>query len=735
MKIKQLLATIALAFMAVVPATAQDAVRNCGTTEYHQHQLASDPGLANRMEDIENFTRDYIQNNDGGERAVITIPVVFHVVYNTSAQNISDARIQAQLNQLNLDFARLNTDAGNTPAAFQGLAANTQIQFCMAQRTPAGVATTGIERRQTTVTSFSSNNAVKYYNNGGLNAWDATKYLNIWVCNLGSGLLGYAQFPGGSTATDGVVVLYSSVGSMLVPGTATNYALGRTATHEVGHWLNLRHIWGDANCGSDLVNDTPTQQTSNGGCPSFPHVTCSNGPNGDMFMNYMDYTYDACMNMFTTGQSSRMNALFVSGGARFSITTSNGCTPVGQVGCGTPSGLGATNITQTSATLNWTAVSGATGYNIQYRAVGSSSWNPGVSSTNSYALTGLTASTSYEFQVQAVCGETSGNYSATSTFTTAGTTPSCGTPTGLASSAITSTTATVSWGAVSGATGYNLQIRVNGTTTWTTFAVTANSANITGLTAGTTYQFQVQANCNGTLSSYSSIASFTTTAASCTDTYESNESRNNAKSIATNTNISAKIGTSTDKDWFRFTTTSSARNIRVTLDQLPADYDIRLYNSNGSQLAISQNGGTTAETIIRNTSSYGTYYLQVYGYNGAFNASTCYRLRVDVSSSSFKLMDGAEGEEEVVTMEPVDALSLFPNPTTGQFTVQLLSDGEDDAYVRVFDITGKAIVNTRYASTKGQNLYQLDLTNHSNGIYFVEVIKGDQRMVKKLVKE
>ena len=152
--------------------------------------------------------------------------------------------------------------------------------------------------------------------------WDATKYLNLWACSLSGGVLGYAQFPGGSTATDGVVILNSAFGN-----TATGpYNKGRTATHEVGHWLNLRHIWGDdggACTGSDLVSDTPNQGAENYGCPLATKASCSNG--GDMFMNYMDYTDDACMFMFSAGQKARMQATVVSGGAHYSITTSGKC--------------------------------------------------------------------------------------------------------------------------------------------------------------------------------------------------------------------------------------------------------------------------------------------------------------------------------------------------------------------------------------------------------------------------
>ena len=308
---KVYLLLIILAGFSGFRVTAQNS-RNCGTMEYLAEQMVNDPDLSSRMEAIEREVDQWISNNDNQRvQAVITIPVVFHVVYNTTSQNISDARVLAQLDVLNKDFARLNADASSTPSVFQGVSVNTNIQFCMAQRDPSGNATNGIVRRQTTTTSFSQNNNVKFTSSGGSNAWPAGSYLNIWVCNLGGGLLGYAQFPGGSASTDGVVVLYSSVGSPSVPGTATPYHLGRTATHEVGHWINLRHIWGDANCGSDLVSDTPTQQTSNGGCPSVTHKSRCSGKPLEQWMNYMDYTDDRCMYMFTSGQLSRMEASMV----------------------------------------------------------------------------------------------------------------------------------------------------------------------------------------------------------------------------------------------------------------------------------------------------------------------------------------------------------------------------------------------------------------------------------------
>lgn len=310
------------------------AQRNCGTMN-HQHNIElQDPKIIERRAAIEQYTNDYIVNNHAhSSRAIITIPVVVHVVYRTATENISDAQIQSQIDSLNKDFRKLNADKSKIPAVWQSLAADCQIEFCLAQRDPNGNATTGIVRKQTTVTSFSDNDVVKYSSQGGDDIWNRNSYLNLWVCNLGGGLLGYAQFPGGPAASDGVVIGYKYFGSI---GTAQSpYNKGRTATHEVGHWLNLYHIWGDDNgscSGSDLVNDTPNQASENGGCPTFPKTdNCSSTSPGVMFMNYMDYVNDACMYMFTNGQLARMNSLFATGGSRVSLLSSQGCVPVGNV--------------------------------------------------------------------------------------------------------------------------------------------------------------------------------------------------------------------------------------------------------------------------------------------------------------------------------------------------------------------------------------------------------------------
>ena len=292
------------------PAVSQIDERKCAAEEVLQQQMAADPTLRARMEELENFTRTSIASGKpgGATTGSIEIPVVVNVLYNTAAENISDAQIASQLAVLNEDFKGTNSDISKV-TTYSGVTGSMAINFVLDT----------IIRKQSNKNSWGTNDAMKKSSMGGIDPTDPTTKLNMWSCNLGRGLLGYAQFPGGSPATDGVVVLYSAFGSRKKNPTGVyiaNYDLGRTATHEVGHWLNLRHIWGDATCGSDLVGDTPAHNTSNGGCPPADHRSTCTGTPLEMWMNYMDYTYDGCMYMFTDGQVSRMEAVFVAGGPR-----------------------------------------------------------------------------------------------------------------------------------------------------------------------------------------------------------------------------------------------------------------------------------------------------------------------------------------------------------------------------------------------------------------------------------
>jgi hypothetical protein len=281
--------------------------RTCGTMNVHRRLLATDPSYAVARAHSENRAWLAARTTRAPRVGEVTIPVVVHIVHNNGEQNISDEQVHSQIAVLNADFTNTNPDGVNIPPHFAHLAASARVRFALATTSPDGSGTTGITRTLTQVLSWGDDDAVKSAAQGGEDAWDSARYLNLWVCALGGGLLGYAQFPGGPAATDGVVILHSAFGTN---GTAAPpFHLGRTASHEIGHWLNLHHIWGDdgTGCGgTDLVDDTPNQGGPNFGQPVFPHASCNNGPDGDLFMDYMDYVDDAAMFVFTNDQVTRM---------------------------------------------------------------------------------------------------------------------------------------------------------------------------------------------------------------------------------------------------------------------------------------------------------------------------------------------------------------------------------------------------------------------------------------------
>jgi hypothetical protein len=288
---------------STVSATNAIARRSCASQDVLAEQLKADPTLALRMNQIEAFTQKSMLTNRLVNGKVV-IPVVVNVLYRTAAENISDAQIQSQIDVLNKDYTATNPDFSSTPAEFAGVAANVGITFELVK----------INRKSTTKSSWGTRDAMKKTKQGGLDPTTPSTTLNMWACTIGGGILGYAQFPGGSSATDGVVIDSNYFG--LSSAASYPYNLGRTASHEVGHWMNLRHIWGDASCGDDLVSDTPVHKTSNFGVPTYPYVSTCLPAHNEMTMNYMDYTDDRGMFMFTNGQKARMTALFVSGGAR-----------------------------------------------------------------------------------------------------------------------------------------------------------------------------------------------------------------------------------------------------------------------------------------------------------------------------------------------------------------------------------------------------------------------------------
>jgi hypothetical protein len=290
--------------------------KSCASMTVLNRQLSENPGLEKKMYNIELHTRKFIAGKgkppgagngggDGGEpnvnvdpiedgMGVINIPVYIHIIYPNNSV-ITDNQVTSQMNVLNADFSDINTNQLPSGTNFADDATDAGFSFSL----------DGTFRHDDPKSSWGTNNSVK----AAYPPIAPETHLNIWVCNIGGGILGYAQFPGGNEATDGIVL-----GGDYFGNTGGVYGLGRTATHEVGHYFNLRHIWGDGRCKQDdFVTDTPSADSSNGGCPTFPSVSCNTA---DMTMNYMDYTYDDCMYMFTDGQRNRMRPIFATGGAR-----------------------------------------------------------------------------------------------------------------------------------------------------------------------------------------------------------------------------------------------------------------------------------------------------------------------------------------------------------------------------------------------------------------------------------
>ena len=308
--------SILIALSLVLSPTITQSQERCGTDLRWEFLKKSIPNLEKNKVDLE-------QKIKTNQRQLFsnsyTIPVVVHIIHKNNNEYLSLEQINSQLEVLNQDFNRTNADATNTPAVFENVAANCNIEFCLAQRTPQNEITNGITYTSTDVSSFSLyDNRVFHDSLGGKTIWDPSTYLNIYVCDLSS-VLGFASFPGGIPSMDGIVIDFENFGT--IGNLNAPYDQGRTTTHELGHYLNLLHIWGSGSCSDDFVDDTPIQEDHNFGCPAHPSPSCSNS--GDMFQNFMDYTNDACMNLFTEGQKQRM--LTVLNTEREELTNNTNC--------------------------------------------------------------------------------------------------------------------------------------------------------------------------------------------------------------------------------------------------------------------------------------------------------------------------------------------------------------------------------------------------------------------------
>lgn len=413
------------------------------------------------------------------------------------------------------------------------------------------------------------------------------------------------------------------------------------------------------------------------------------------------------------------NIFFDISNTNFTITSGSGCAA--------PAGLIASAITTTSATVGWTAVSGAVSYDVDYKSTSSSTWINAATATTatSVGLTGLTAGTTYDYRVRTNCSSGSSSYSAAQ-FTTTGSV-TCTAPAGLTSSGVTSTGATVSWAAVSGALGYDVDYKANSSGTWinAVTGTTSTSVNLSGLTSATLYDWRVRTNCSGGNSTYASAQFTTLTVSGCANPLDNstNGTLSGAATIPFNTDVTGLISPSGDVDHYKFVITTRG-TITITLRTLPGDYDIKLLNSSGGQIAISQAGGTSNESISR-TVNPGTYYIQVYGYNGANSATTCYTARVQLGTAT----RGAD----LITGEVSDGqkVLVFPNPVNDVVNIKLPSlKGKSD--VSMYDVNGRLVMRREVNEAN----IQLDVSTLPAGVYLMKISNGAKEVsTTKIIKQ
>ncbi|MBW8049086.1 MAG: T9SS type A sorting domain-containing protein [Cytophagales bacterium] len=652
--------------------------RTCGTMAYLEQQKTSDPvGFEKRMNLIETQVQKWKKNhpNSKTNNVVITIPVVVHVVWETATQNISDAQVISQIDVLNEDYRRLNADSTLTPSGFVGVAADCDIEFCLALRDPSGNPTNGITRTQTTVNSW-TNDDIKYTAQLGADAWPKNDYLNIWVGNLGGSLLGYATFPNsGPAAEDGVVCGYNyfgRVGTLSPP-----FNKGRTATHEIGHWFALYHTFdggcvgtASTNCFSmgDRVCDTPPTSSFNWGCPPGTQNTCTETPvdQNDMTSNFMDYTDDACMNIFTQGQKTRMMGTL--NGPRASIKTSQGCIPpslplldAGIISILTPDGTGCADSINPVVTLKNFASDTLTSVTINYQI--------DADPVNTYSWTGnLATNGTVNINLPAIPISLGGHI-----FKAYTTNPNGGTDT-----------------------------------------ITFNDAHIHHINCIITQINDDICNADSLLFNIADSSDNTNATAapgeipgSC---WEDNLVNNSV--------------------WFSFIATATGNITATTIAGSMTNSQLTLYVSADNTCSGLLTPFTCNEDIDTAAGNYMSeiaftgltpgqiYFLQVDGFNG------------DQGSFSILLKD--QVSSSISEWNNQNTVNIYPNPVNGFVNIGFNFEVNGLLKLSLIDILGQIAYSQEYKQIKNNN-FTLDLNNLNNGIYFLKIDDGERIVVKKII--
>ena len=465
------------------------------------------------------------------------------------------------------------------------------------------------------------------------------------------------------------------------------------------------------------------------GCGSSPYVTNVS----EVTLAHFDNTTQKWNSHGGSGIGTPANGSVTWNGVN--TNNSYGYFTLGNLGaCNAPWGAIATNITTNSATLGWTAVSGAISYDVDYSNSGV--WiNAATATTNtSVNLSGLSSGSYYQWRIRTNCSSTSSPYREAA-FNTL-----CGTPTGLTTSNVTYNSATLNWSPVFNSTGnYTVQYKQSNAASWTSasggYAFTPNqvSSALIGLSPSTGYDWRVVAYCPGSQSNYAQSSFTTPSQPPCNDVYESNNSFSQAKAIALGNTISASISSSADVDWFKITTPNSANNsLWIMLGNLPADYDLHLYDKRQKLVAASANTGTANDVVTYNSNARNApYYIRVIAKNGAFNTLQCYNLATGVTSNTRSISPASKPTYEVIegSTDPL----LYPNPTSEFVYLNFNSGTEGLVNIQILNSNGQLVKQHPVSTTKGQNQFKIQVADIRPGIYILRINKGELNMIKKFL--
>lgn len=701
---------------------------------------------------------EFKANQASGKQAAIAynIPVIVHIVHDGTAPgsgaNISAAQVQDQINILNADFAGTGLNSANTPSVFASLKANTNITFCLAKLTPTGsvMAEPGIDRIDRNAKGWTAPPYTSTYINGTIkpnSIWDPTLYLNMWVMDLGGGLLGYATFPSGTgltgltgnfgtATTDGVVMLHNAFGSIGTAVSNAPYHKGRTTTHEVGHWIGLRHIWGDdgtACTGSDFCNDTPNQADENYGCPNFAtNVSCSNA--GDMSMNFMDYTDDLCMYMFTNDQSARFQTAMANGTFRSQLSTSAAtlCTiaasaPVASMSIPTSACTGsavtASNLStgNPAPTYSWSASPStgvvfnpnttATNPTITFATPGS--YTITVAATNSLGANSNSKSiTITTCTASSVCADTLSNVSSTGTLAvyTAGTdtaTPGCSPKAGFvagnncyadkekAEFYAYSQYSNITSPQIKGVIVLFYQNGTKGTSGNSASSVSMKIYNGTSATAQPGSLISQTATTLGTILAAPSVSNVTY----CGD-----------PGLVFNTAIIKPYR-------FNFTTPVNAPT------------------SGGfyASLVLPTGNGDTAVVFNEQNAPAANTAWELWSDNSWHDMKTAWGGSTNYHLSILPVIECLGGSVGVKSNSVLDNnVTLYPNPSNGMVSLIATLPNAQTLDVSIYNSLGQLMNSSKYSGVSS-NVYNLDMNAYSNGVYFVTINNGEEKIVKRLI--